>query len=196
MEIKQAEFVKSSKTIDQCPPEDKPEFAFIGRSNVGKSSLINSLCNKKKLAKTSTTPGKTQLINHFLINETWFLVDLPGYGYAKTGRDNRKNWNRNSQHYFLERSNLVCVFVLVDARHEPLKNDFEFMEWLTLNGIPFAIVLTKADKLSKNKAQSQAARYRKVMKSHWESIPDFFLTSSETGFGKDNLLHYIDHLCQ
>ena len=189
--IKKTAFVTSSSKINQCPPPDLPEFAFIGRSNVGKSSLINMLSGRKKLAKVSSKPGKTQLINHFLMDETWYLVDLPGYGWAKVSKDSRSKWGEMIHDYLLERENLVNLFVLIDVRHAPQPNDTEFLEWLGENGLPFAIIFTKTDKLSKNKVQSSIARYKRFLKNHWEELPPIMATSSATGMGQEEVLDYI-----
>lgn len=194
MTIKKTAFVTSSSKLSQCPPPNLPEFAFIGRSNVGKSSLINMLSGRKKLAKVSSKPGKTQLINHFLMDETWYLVDLPGYGWAKVSKDSRSQWGEMIHDYLLERENLVNLFVLIDIRHAPQPNDTEFLEWLGKNGLPFAIIFTKTDKLSKNKAQSSVARYKRYLKNHWEELPPMMVTSSVTGMGQDEVLDYI-HTC-
>ncbi|MEQ9467551.1 MAG: ribosome biogenesis GTP-binding protein YihA/YsxC [Ekhidna sp.] len=194
MQIKSAEFVKSSPHVADCPDPTIPEYAFIGRSNVGKSSLINHMTNRKKLAKTSSTPGKTQLINHFLINENWYLVDLPGYGWAQTSKVNKAAWKKMINSYLEERQNLACVFVLVDSRHEPQKIDLEFMEWLGENGIPFSIVFTKADKLGKTQIQSNVASYKKEMRKTWEELPPTFITSSVERVGGEEILDFIDRI--
>lgn len=194
MQIKSAEFVKSSPNVADCPDPKIPEYAFIGRSNVGKSSLINHMTNRKKLAKTSSTPGKTQLINHFLINEAWYLVDLPGYGWAQTSKVNKAAWKKMINSYLEKRQNLACVFVLVDCRHEPQKIDLEFMEWLGENAIPFSIVFTKADKLGKTQIQSNVASYKKVMRSTWEELPPTFVTSSTDRVGGEEILDFIDRI--
>ena len=194
MQIKNAEFVISNTDVSKAPQEPLPEYAFIGRSNVGKSSLINMLTNRKKLAKTSGTPGKTQLINHFKINDEWFLVDLPGYGYAKTSKSSRKKFQKLITDYFLQRKNLVNAFVLVDARHDPQKIDMEFMRWLGEHGIPFSIVFTKADKLSSNELGKNLKRYLKKFLTQWESMPKTFITSATSKLGKDEILNYIDGL--
>ncbi|MCS6822327.1 MAG: ribosome biogenesis GTP-binding protein YihA/YsxC [Microscillaceae bacterium] len=191
MWIKKAVFVKSSKSIRQCPPADKPEFAFIGRSNVGKSSLINRLTNHKGLAKTSQTPGKTQLINHFLIDDSWFLVDLPGYGYAKVGKEQRTEFENMIKTYLAYRSNLYCVLVLIDSRLEPQKNDLTFLEWLGTNQIPFVIVFTKADKNSKTKLQHNIELFKQKLSETWEELPQMFITSSETGEGCEELGQFL-----
>ena len=189
--IRTAEFVKSSTTLSQCPPPDKPEFAFIGRSNVGKSSLINMIVNRKSLAKTSSTPGKTQVINHFLINDTWYLVDLPGYGFAKISREQRDSWESMTLNYLKGRENLVSTFVLIDSRIEPQKSDLEFMEKIATSGLPFAMVFTKADKLTKNELAKNLAAYKKQMLKQWESMPEYMVTSAEKGEGRNELLQYI-----
>ncbi|MEP1032926.1 ribosome biogenesis GTP-binding protein YihA/YsxC [Ekhidna sp.] len=194
MQIKSAEFVKSSPDVSECPDPTIPEYAFIGRSNVGKSSLINHMTNRKKLAKTSSTPGKTQLINHFLINEAWYLVDLPGYGWAQTSKVNKAAWKKMINSYLEERPNLACVFVLVDIRHEPQKIDLEFMEWLGENAIPFSIVFTKADKLGKTQIQYHAAGYKKEMRKTWEELPPTFVTSSTEKVGGKEILDFIDRI--
>ena len=192
--IKTAEFVKSSPRVEECPGEMIPEYAFIGRSNVGKSSLINHLTNRKKLAKTSGTPGKTQLINHFIINETWFLVDLPGYGWAQTSKTNKAAWKKMIEDYLMLRQNLAAVFVLVDIRHEPQKIDLEFIQWLGEEGIPFSIVFTKADKLGKNQVKSNVASYKKVLKKSWEELPPTFVTSSVERSGGEEILDFIGRI--
>ncbi len=194
MQIKSAEFVKSSPNVADCPEPTIPEYAFIGRSNVGKSSLINHMTNRKKLAKTSSTPGKTQLINHFLINESWYLVDLPGYGWAQTSKTNKAAWKKMINSYLEERQNLACVFVLVDCRHDPQKIDLEFMEWLGENSIPFSIVFTKADKLGKTQIQSNVANYKKEMRKTWEELPPTFVTSSTEKMGGEEILDFIDRI--
>ncbi len=194
MDILKAEFVVSNSTVDKCPKPDRHEYAFIGRSNVGKSSLINMLTNNKKLAKTAAKPGKTQLINHFLINDFWYMVDLPGYGYARTSETNRRLFERMIRDYILKRENLVCLFVLIDSRHEPQQIDLEFMEWLGENGVPFVMVLTKADKLTTTQHITCIDEYHKVMLNTWESTPVAFMTSSEKRLGREELLDYIDEL--
>ncbi|WP_339607087.1 ribosome biogenesis GTP-binding protein YihA/YsxC [uncultured Roseivirga sp.] len=186
-----ASFVISNTDHNLCPKPDKPEFAFIGRSNVGKSSLINMLTQKKNLAKTSGRPGKTQLINHFIIDEQWYLVDLPGYGYAKTSKSNRVAWSIMIEKYLLERQNLQMVFVLIDSRLEPQKIDIEFVNWLGQAGIPLGLIFTKADKQSINKSQQSIARFKKVMKQTWEELPVMFVSSSETGLGREEIGEYI-----
>lgn len=192
MIIKSAEFVISNTDPAKSPAPNKPEYAFIGRSNVGKSSLINKLVNRKNLAKTSSTPGKTQLINHFIINESWYLVDLPGYGYAKKAKTDRASWAAFIEKYILKRENLVCLFVLLDSRLPLQKIDDEFMAWLGENGIPFCIVYTKADKLGRTVIQQNVAAIERTLKKTWESLPQRFTTSSESGLGRDEILAFID----
>ena len=194
MEIKKSEFIVSSPTIQRCPNDDKYEYAFIGRSNVGKSSLINMLCNHKGLAKTSSTPGKTLLINHFLINDDWYLVDLPGYGFAKRSKKVQEQIQNMISSYLMMREQLVTTFVLIDIRHTPQKIDLEFLEWLGTNGIPFSIVFTKADKLSKLRANENVKKYITVLKETWEELPPYFITSSEKKTGRDELLGYIEQI--
>ena len=194
MKIKSAEFVISNTDVSKCPEQRIPEYAFIGRSNVGKSSLINMLTNHKKLAKISGKPGKTQLINHFIINNNWFLVDLPGYGYAKVSKSKRQSFQKFIKDYFLNREQLVCSFVLVDSRHEPQKIDLEFMGFLGENGIPFCIIFTKADKLSKTKLQQNLTKYKNEILKTWESVPTHFVTSAETAIGKEDVLNFIDQV--
>ncbi|MEW7277160.1 ribosome biogenesis GTP-binding protein YihA/YsxC [Aquimarina sp. 2201CG1-2-11] len=194
MKISSAEFVISNSDVAKCPKDKLPEYAFIGRSNVGKSSLINMLTDRKNLAKTSGKPGKTQLINHFIINKTWFLVDLPGYGYARVSKSIKKVFQKFITAYFAKRTQMVCAFVLVDCRHEPQKVDLEFMQWLGENQIPFSIVFTKADKLSKNKLPIQIESYISEMLKYWEEMPNYFITSSSSGMGKDEILNYIEDL--
>ena len=196
MEIKQATFVVSNTQVAKCPTHKLPEYAFIGRSNVGKSSLINMLTNHKGLAKTSSKPGKTQLINHFLINKEWYLVDLPGYGYAKVSKQSKKTFQQFITDYFKKRRELVCAFVLVDIRHEPQKIDLEFMQWLGENAIPFAIVFTKADKLTEKQIQEHVASYSEILLQQWEEMPPYFSTSSENRLGKEDLLSYIETINQ
>ena len=193
-EIKSAEFSVSSFRLDQCPKEQRPEYAFIGRSNVGKSSLINMLTGRKGLAKTSATPGKTLLINHFLINNSWYLVDLPGYGYAKRSKKTQEKLEGIISDYILGREQLTCLFLLIDLRHDAQKIDLEFIEWLGENGIPFAIVFTKGDKLAKTKVQAHADAYMKHLEEQWEELPPYFVTSSETRLGRDELLDYIEQI--
>lgn len=192
MKIKSAEFVISNSEVAKCPKDPLPEYAFIGRSNVGKSSLINMLTNRKSLAKTSGRPGKTQLINHFIINKNWFLVDLPGYGYARVSKSTKKVFQKFITNYFEKRKQLVCAFVLVDCRHEPQKIDLEFMEWLGVNQIPFNIIFTKADKLKPEALKRNIARYQEVLLETWEEAPQHFVTSSSKRTGQEELLSYID----
>ena len=191
MIIKTAEFVKSSTGYQECPAEKFPEYAFIGRSNVGKSSLINKITNKSKLAKTSSTPGKTQLINHFMINKEWYLVDLPGYGYAKMPIKVRKRMELMISHYLLNRKNLLNVFVLIDSRHKPLEKDMDFMMSLAESQLAFTIVFTKADKNKKKYLKDNIENYKKVLLESWEELPPIFITSSETGDGAEELLEFI-----
>ena len=185
MKINSSEYIISSSTVSQCPTGDRPEFAFIGRSNVGKSSLINMLCNNKGLAKTSAIPGKTLLINHFLINREWFIVDLPGYGYAKRSKSVQKKLEQMISQYILMRPQLVNVFVLIDIRHEQMKIDREFIDWLGESGIPFSVVFTKADKLSKSKAKQNADKWMHSMLDTWEQLPPYFITSSADAIGRE-----------
>ena len=194
MEIKTAEFTLSAPTVSMCPQDTKPEYAFIGRSNVGKSSLINMLTNHKKLAKTSATPGKTLLINHFIINKEWYLVDLPGYGYAKRSKKEIDKLDQMIRGYILQREQLVNVFVLVDVRLEPQKIDLEFIEWLGVSSVPFAIIFTKADKLTPNKARQAVEAYKKTLLETWDELPPIFLTSAEKREGRDEVLQYIDDI--
>lgn len=194
MEIQSAEFVISNTEVSKCPSTELPEYAFIGRSNVGKSSLINMLTGNKKLAKTSGKPGKTQLINHFLINESWYIVDLPGYGFAKTSKMNRFKWTKFIEEYLKNRKNLINTFVLLDCRHEPQRIDLEFMNWLGHNEIPFSMVFTKIDKLSSSALQKNLAHYKKEMLKYWEELPPVFTSSSESKFGRERILNYIDEL--
>lgn len=194
MEIKTAKFIMSNSDVSKCPAADKPEYAFIGRSNVGKSSLINMITNQRKLAKTSSRPGKTQLINHFLINDEWYLVDLPGYGYAKVSKSERTRFQAYIINYITKRENLYCLFVLIDARLEPQQIDLEFITWLGENNIPFSLVFTKADKLGKNKLASNIAYYKKELRKQWEELPPVIVTSSQTGMGKEELLDFINNI--
>lgn len=191
MVIKTTEFVKSSGKWQECPEPNLPEYAFIGRSNVGKSSLINAMMNHKDLAKTSQTPGKTQLINHFLINENWYLTDLPGYGYARVSKSMRKDFEKINTNYILNRQNLVNLFVLVDSRHSPQQIDIEFIEWCGESGIPFSIVFTKADKLKPNTVNSNVEIYRNELLKSWEELPDMYVTSAEKKIGGDEILEFI-----
>ena len=192
--IKSAQYIISSPDVKDCPKTGKPEYAFIGRSNVGKSSLINMLCHNPKLAKTSQKPGKTLLINHFLINDEWHLVDLPGYGFAQTGLKQREALRRMIERYCLLREEMVCLFVLVDCRHEPQKIDLEFMAWLGENGVPFAIVFTKGDKLGKVRLKENVEAYKNRLLEEWEELPPIFVTSSETGLGGEELTEYIENV--
>jgi GTP-binding protein len=194
MEVKSAEFVISAPMVSLCPKDTKPEFAFIGRSNVGKSSLINMLAKNKKLAKTSATPGKTLLINHFIINKEWYLVDLPGYGYAKRSKKEVAKLDQMIRGYILGREQLVNVFVLVDIRLEPQPIDLEFINWLGVSSIPFSIVFTKADKLTAAKVRANVAAYEQKMLETWEEMPPYFVTSSEKGAGRDEVLGYIEQI--
>lgn len=192
MEIKSAEFVISNTNVAKCPSPTLPEYAFIGRSNVGKSSLINMLVNKKGLAKTSSKPGKTQLINHFIVNNSWFLVDLPGYGYAKVSETDRKKWDSFIKQYIKTRTNLMCMFVLVDSRIKAQKIDLEFMRWLGETGIPFVIVFTKADKLTSQKFITNIEDYKRQLLQEWEELPELFYSSSESKTGRKELLSFIE----
>lgn len=196
MIIKTAEFVVSNDTVEKCPIDDKAEYAFIGRSNVGKSSLINMITGHKKLAKTSGRPGKTQLINHFLINNEWYIVDLPGYGYAKASKTSRDKWEKFIAEYLTKRQQLVNVFVLLDCRLEPQKIDLEFMNWCGEKGIAFSMVFTKIDKLSSSALQKNLAKYKKEMLKYWDALPPVFTTSSDSAFGKEKILNYIDAINQ
>ena len=194
MEIKSAEFVISNTNVKKCPTGDLPEYAFIGRSNVGKSSLINMLTGKKGLAMTSQKPGKTLLINHFLINGQWYLVDLPGYGFAQRGKEGRENIQRIIEDYILEREQLTNLFVLIDCRHEPQKIDLEFMEWLGENEIPLSLIFTKIDKISKGRLQENLKVYQTKLLESWEELPPILLSSSEKKEGRDKILNYIDEI--
>jgi len=194
VKIKEASFVISNTDIKKCPTDGKPEYAFIGRSNVGKSSLINMLTNNSKLAKTSGKPGKTQLINHFIINQEWYLVDLPGYGYAKASKTSRAQWEKFIVDYLEKRETLFNVFVLLDSRLEPQKIDLEFMNWCGEKQIPFSMVFTKIDKLSSSALQKNLSRYKKEMQKYWEELPPVFTTSSTSKFGRERLLNYIEHI--
>lgn len=196
MEIKKAAFVISNTDVRKCPDTRFPEYAFIGRSNVGKSSLINMLTGQKGLAMTSQKPGKTQLINHFIIDDSWYLVDLPGYGYARLGASNRESLRRIIETYILCREQLSSLFVLIDCRHEPQKIDLEFLQWLGENGIPFSIVFTKADKLSFSRLKENTEAYKQKLLETWEELPPVFITSSEKKTGKEELLDYIDSINQ
>ncbi|WP_159019242.1 ribosome biogenesis GTP-binding protein YihA/YsxC [Algibacter sp. L3A6] len=194
MHIKSAEFVMSNSEVEKCPKSRLPEYAFIGRSNVGKSSLINMLTSRKSLAKTSGRPGKTQLINHFLINKNWHLVDLPGYGYARVSKSSKKVFQKFITNYFGQREQLVTAFVLVDIRHTPQPVDADFMVWLGENGIPFSIIFTKADKLRPKAIQDHVDAYKAILLETWEDMPNYFITSSSKDIGKDEVLGYIDDL--
>ena len=196
MVIKTADFLKSSGKWQECPEANLPEYAFIGRSNVGKSSLINAMMNRKDLAKTSGTPGKTQLINHFLVNDEWYLTDLPGYGYAKVSKVLRKGFEKLITNYILNRKNLVNLFVLVDSRLAPQKIDVEFMQWCGESGIPFSIVFTKADKMKPNAVKKNVEDYQNHLYQFWEELPKMFLTSAEKKEGTEELLEFIDHTNQ
>ena len=194
MEIKKAVFTISSAKLSQCPDDTRAEFAFIGRSNVGKSSLINMLANHKGLAKTSATPGKTLLINHFLVNDEWYIVDLPGYGFAKRSKKVQEDIEKMISSYILQREQLVNVFLLIDIRHDPQKIDREFMDWLGENGVPFSIVFTKADKLGPVNARQNVEKYLNSLLDTWEELPPHFITSSEKRQGKEEILAYIDEI--
>jgi len=199
MRIKNAKFIVSNQNIKDCPKSNLPEYAFIGRSNVGKSSLINMLANNKKLAKISSKPGKTRLINHFIIDSKWHLVDLPGYGYAKASKTEKKEFQKLITDYFTQRNQLVSAFILIDIRHEAQKIDIEFMRWLTTNNIAFSIVFTKIDKLKQDGNPNEGIEfkikeYKKVILGNWEFLPEIFLTSSTKHIGKENIIGYINHL--
>ena len=194
MEIKNSQFVISAPTVEKCPKDNEPEYAFIGRSNVGKSSLINMLCNHKGLAKTSATPGKTLLINLFLVNREWYLVDLPGYGYAKRSKSVQDQLQRMISSYILQRQQLVNVFVLIDIRHDPQKIDREFIDWLGVSSVPFSIVFTKADKLGPVKARQNAERWMESLRDTWETLPPYFITSSEKKTGRQEVIDYIGQI--
>ena len=194
MEIKNSQFVISAPTVEKCPKDNKPEYAFIGRSNVGKSSLINMLCNHKGLAKTSATPGKTLLITLFLVNREWYLVDLPGYGYAKRSKSVQDQLQRMISSYILQRQQLVNVFVLIDIRHDPQKIDREFIDWLGVSSVPFSIVFTKADKLGPVKARQNAERWMESLRDTWETLPPYFITSSEKKTGRQEVIDYIGQI--
>ena len=194
MIIHTAKFLCSNTEHEKCPPQTMPEYAFIGRSNVGKSSLINMLVNVNGLAKTSQTPGKTQLINHFIVNDKWYLVDLPGYGYAKVSKTSIAKFGKMIEAYLANRENLKCIFVLIDIRHEPQTNDMDFMRWLGENGLPFVMIFTKADKLSPTAVQKSFTHYGKVMKQYWTEMPKSFITSAEKKLGRTEVLDYIDGL--
>jgi GTP-binding protein len=194
MEVKTAQFIMSNTDVRKCPEGTLPEYAFIGRSNVGKSSLINMITNHKGLALTSQKPGKTQLINHFIINDEWYLVDLPGYGYAQRGKTGRENIKRIIENYILGREQLTNLFVLIDCRHEPQKIDLEFMEWLGENDVPFSIIFTKIDKISKSRLDKDMEIYRNTMYKTWEELPPMLTSSAETRAGKEDILDYIHQI--
>lgn len=194
MKIKSAEFVVSNSKVADCPKSTLPEYAFIGRSNVGKSSLINMLTGRKSLAKTSATPGKTQLINHFLINQNWHLVDLPGYGYARVSKSTKKVFQKFITAYFEKRTQMVCAFVLIDSRHKPQPIDMEFMQWLGEHGIPFCIIFTKADKLKPKPLERNIEDYKAEMLQTWTEMPEYFITSATSKMGKDEILNYIEEV--
>jgi GTP-binding protein len=192
MEIKQAEFVSSESDVRKCPPAAKPEFAFIGRSNVGKSSLLNMLTNRKNLAKTSNKPGKTQTINHFIINDLWYLVDLPGYGYASVSKEKRAGFGKIIENYILQRENLNCLFILLDIRLEPQKIDLEFIQWAGEKEIPLCLIFTKADKLTKNQLNRNASMYKATLLKQWEDLPPLVVTSSTSKAGREEVLSFIE----
>ncbi len=192
--IKQAKFLISNTDVKRCPPPDRPEYAFIGRSNVGKSSLINMLVGQNSLAKVSVRPGKTQLINHFIIDESWYLVDLPGYGYAKIAISVKEKFQKLISRYILDRENLYCLFVLIDIRHSPQAIDIDFITWLGENHIPFAIIFTKADKLGKVTAAKNVAAYMQELKKLWEELPPFLVSSSVDGTGREEIVSYIENI--
>ena len=194
MKIKTAEFVISNSDVAKCPEGDKPEYAFIGRSNVGKSSLINMLTGRNGLAKTSATPGKTLLINHFIVNNEWYIVDLPGYGYASRGKETREQLAKMIKSYIMRREQMVNLFVLVDSRHKPQKIDIEFITWLGENGVPFSIVFTKLDKLGNTAGLRNIEEYKQALLEKWEELPPVFVTSSVDGRGREELLGYIEQI--
>lgn len=194
MEIRSAEFIISNTNVSKCPQSNLPEYAFIGRSNVGKSSLINMLTKRPKLAMTSSTPGKTLLINHFLVNEEWYLVDLPGYGYARRGKEGKDKIKQIIEDYILEREQMTNLFVLIDIRHAPQKIDLEFFEWLGENGIPFSIIFTKADKLGTVVQRDNVAKYLQTLEETWEELPPHFVSSSEKKVGRNEILNYIEQI--
>lgn len=194
MKIKTAEFVVSNSKVDQCPNSSLPEYAFIGRSNVGKSSLINMITGRKSLAKTSAKPGKTQLINHFLINNNWHLVDLPGYGYAQVSKSTKRVFQKFITAYFDKRKQMICAFVLIDSRHKPQPIDMEFMQWLGENAVPFCIIFTKADKLKPKVLEENIENYKNEMLETWEEMPQYFITSATTKLGQDDVLDYIEEV--
>lgn len=192
MKIKTVSFEKSSALLDQCPVSDKLEYAFVGRSNVGKSSLINLLTDKKRLALISGTPGKTRLINHFIINEEWYLVDLPGYGYAKVSKKERSKFDHMIRKYLMERANLACLFLLLDIRHDPIEADTDFLEWLGEHGVPFVIVFTKSDKIPQHSVDEVVEKYKNKLLETWESLPPLFISSSTKPRGKEDILSFIE----
>lgn len=192
MEIKQAEFVSSVADVKKCPPPDKPEFAFIGRSNVGKSSLLNMLTNRRNLAKTSNTPGKTQTINHFIINDHWYMVDLPGYGYARVSKEKREGFGKIIENYVLRRENLHCLFILIDSRLEPQKIDLQFIQWAGEKEIPLCLLFTKSDKLTKNQLKKSIGLYQSTLQNSWDELPVMFITSATTKSGKEEVLSFIE----
>ena len=194
MNVAHSEFLVSNTKVENCPKSSLPEYAFIGRSNVGKSSLINMLCNRKKLAKTSSRPGKTKLINHFLINKEWHLVDLPGYGYARASKTEKKTFQKFIIDYLNKRQELVSAFLLIDIRHEPQPIDLDFLRWLGKHFIPFSIVFTKADKINEKEIEKKVLDYLKLLEQDWEILPQYFVTSSEKKLGKDTLLNYIQQI--
>ncbi len=196
MIIRSAKFVISSQEVNKCPKSELPEYAFIGRSNVGKSSLINMLTKHKNLAKISSTPGKTQLVNHFLINEDWHLVDLPGYGYAKISKTEREKWGKMIHKYLMKRENLFCTFLLIDIRLEPQKIDLEFIDWLGSNQLPFVIIFTKSDKLNKLNLVKNTDRYKKELSKRWTELPQMIVNSSKTGQGREAILELISYTNQ
>lgn len=191
MVIREASFLSSNTQVAACPAPDRPEYAFIGRSNVGKSSLINMLTGRLALAKISSTPGKTQVINHFMINDEWYLVDLPGYGYARVSKSSRADWGKMIKAYLTKRENLTCVCVLLDSRHAPQAVDLEFMAWLGEAGVPFVMVFTKADKQSATRTQELVAAYLRQMQEQWDELPRHFITSAETGAGRETVLDFV-----
>lgn len=191
MKINSIVFFKSSAKLDQCPEQDKLEYAFVGRSNVGKSSLINMLTNKKQIAKTSGSPGKTKLINHFVVNDDWYLVDLPGYGYAKVSKKERLEFDSLIRSYLLKRESLTCLFLLIDSRHDPLGPDVEFINWLGEKGVPFVIVFTKIDKLPKTQVDNTINKYKEFLLTQWEELPPCFISSSAQNVGREEILNFI-----
>ncbi len=192
MIIKSADFVKSSPLVKDCPPDDKPEYAFLGRSNVGKSSLINMITGRKGLAKTSSTPGKTRLINHFIINNEWYLADLPGFGYAKVSKTSRRQWEKMIRNYLLQRRNLLCSFILIDSRIPAQQKDLELLAWFGKHNLPFVLIYTKTDKLGVNALQKQIDAINREIMKEWETLPQLFITSAQTGKGKDEMLSFIE----